>query len=80
MRCFRLPYIAGLVLISTIAEATFHTYRIESVYSNADGTVQYIVLRETQGMVGQRFKQSVTLLRQRACAPSSRQVPATFAR
>ena len=31
-------------------------------------------------MVGERFKQSVTLLRQRACAPSSRQVPATFAR
>ncbi len=28
-------------------EATFHTYRIEQVYSNADRTVQFIVLHES---------------------------------
>src|SRR5437868_2157609 len=46
---------AWLVLLATGAQASFHTYRIESLYSNADGTVQYVVLHETQGMVGQRF-------------------------
>ena len=27
--------------------ATFHTYRIEQLYSNADGSVQFIVLHES---------------------------------
>ena len=35
------------------ADASFHGYRIESIYSNADGTVQFIVLHESSGVNGQ---------------------------
>jgi len=31
------------------AQAAFHLFRIDQVYSNADGTVQYVVLRESTG-------------------------------
>ena len=39
----------GLALVVTTATASFHTFVIESIYSNADGTVQYVVLRESSG-------------------------------
>jgi len=45
---------AVLLAAATPSWATFHTFRIESVYSNADGTVQYIVLHETAGAPGER--------------------------
>lgn len=45
----------GLVLLANAASASFHTYLIETLYSNADGTVQYIVLRESQGLAGERL-------------------------
>src|SRR5262249_356890 len=37
------------------AEASFHTFVIETIYSNADGTVQFVVLRETQGFPGENL-------------------------
>ena len=37
-----------------VASATHHSFVIETIYSNADGSVQYIVLRESQGLLGQR--------------------------
>lgn len=37
------------------AHASSHTWRIETLYSNADGTVQYVVLHESAGLGGQRF-------------------------
>ena len=37
------------------ARASFHTFAIESIYSNADGTVQFVVLRETQGFPGENL-------------------------
>jgi hypothetical protein len=39
---------AALVLFActTLAEAAFHMFRIDQIYSNADGTVQFVVLRE----------------------------------
>src|SRR5689334_12448901 len=37
------------------ATATFHTYKIEQLYSNADGTVQFIVMHESQRSDGQEF-------------------------
>jgi len=37
------------------ALATFHTFIIEQIYSNADGTVQYVVLREASGFNGEQF-------------------------
>ena len=35
-----------LVLFSTPVPASFHTYQIEQLYSNASGTVQFVVLHE----------------------------------
>ena len=40
-------------LMAGPAMATFHTYQIFSIFSNADGTVQYIVLHEALGFNGQ---------------------------
>jgi hypothetical protein len=37
------------------AHATFHTYRISELYSNVDGSVQFIDLKEAFGFNGQNF-------------------------
>lgn len=37
------------------AGATFHTFQIQEIFSNADGTIQYVVLHEALGMNGQEF-------------------------
>src|SRR6185437_11502177 len=39
------------------AQAAFHLFRIDQVYSNADGTVQYVVMREVTGSDGEGFWQ-----------------------
>jgi hypothetical protein len=44
-----------LVLAAPLARATFHTFQIEEIYSNADGTVQYLVLHESAGFTGQNL-------------------------
>ena len=44
-----------IALLPCAARATSHTYRIERLYSNADGSVQYVVLHETQGLTAQRL-------------------------
>src|SRR3954454_6452542 len=31
------------------ASAAFHLFRIDQVYSNSDGSIQYVVMRETTG-------------------------------
>ncbi|HZI85023.1 MAG TPA: hypothetical protein VFF44_13985 [Casimicrobiaceae bacterium] len=43
------------VLGAPAAWATFHTYQIDEIFSNADGTVQYVVLREVFGSNGENF-------------------------
>ena len=43
----------GLAATSTLAE--FHTYQIEQVYSNASGTVQFIVMHEVAAMGAEYF-------------------------
>jgi hypothetical protein len=40
---------AALVAAAPLAQANF---RIEEIYSNADGTVQYVVLHENDGANG----------------------------
>jgi len=35
--------------------ATFHTFQIEEIYSNADGSVQFVVMHEAIGANGQQF-------------------------
>ena len=46
---------AALALFASIASAAFHTYQIEEIFSNADGTVQYIVMHEFAGMPAEYF-------------------------
>jgi hypothetical protein len=46
---------AVLVLAAPFASATFHTFEIDQIYSNADATVQYVVLHEGAGFNGQSF-------------------------
>jgi hypothetical protein len=49
-----MPSLRALVFIllglaSSVAGASFESWAIDEIYSNADGTLQYIVLHETQG-------------------------------
>lgn len=56
------PCIAiALLLAAPWAAATFHTFQIDQLYSNADGSVQFIVLREAFGLNGQHEFAGVTL-------------------
>ena len=48
-------------LAAPAAWATFHTYQIDEIFSNADGTVQYVVLHEAAGANGQNFLAGHTL-------------------
>ena len=43
------------VLFAAPAGASFHTFQIEEIYTNADGTVQYVVLHEVAGMNFENF-------------------------
>jgi len=42
-------------LIGPSAYATYHTFQIQEIFSNADGTIQYVVLHEALGMNGQNM-------------------------
>ena len=53
--------IVALALVATAARAEFHTFQIEQLYSNADGSVQFVVLHESQGMDGENFLQGQAL-------------------
>ena len=55
-----LPIVA-LAFATTAARAEFHTFQIEEMYSNADGSVQYVVLHESQGMNGENLLQGQAL-------------------
>jgi len=39
----------ALLLAAPVAQAAFHLFRIEQLYSNADGSVQFVVLLESGG-------------------------------
>jgi hypothetical protein len=56
----------ALALVATTASASFHTFVIESIYSNADGTVQYAVLRESSGTPGKNLWAGQTFTSTRA--------------
>ena len=51
---------ATLAGIAAAAQASYHTFQIEEIYSNADGSVQYVVLHESYGMNGQNQQQNHT--------------------
>src|SRR5215471_8371972 len=45
----------SLALVASIASAEFHTYQIQQIFSNASGTVQFIVMHVTQGSTIEYF-------------------------
>jgi len=52
LRWFLAPVLA---LFASIASAAFHTYQIEQIFSNASGTVQFIVMHESAGAGAEYF-------------------------
>jgi hypothetical protein len=48
-------------LVAFPAGATFHTFVIDEIFSNGDGTVQYIVLHEALGLNGENLLMGHTL-------------------
>ena len=52
--CVRL-LAAMLALCALPVHAAFHLFRIDQVYSNATGNVQYVVMREVTGSNGENF-------------------------
>jgi hypothetical protein len=46
---------ALFALLATAAAASFHTFAIQQLFSNADGSIQFIVLTEQAGLSGQEF-------------------------
>lgn len=55
--------LAGIAMlaIAGLARATYHTYEIVELYSNADGTVQFVLLHEYSGLNGQDLLAGHTL-------------------
>jgi hypothetical protein len=51
----RLLSALALALAAPLAGAAFHTFAVERLYSNADGTIQFIVLKESFGLDGQNL-------------------------
>jgi hypothetical protein len=47
-----------VAVLAAPAQASFHLFIFDQVYSNADGTVQYIVMREPTGSDGENFWRS----------------------
>jgi Repeat of unknown function (DUF5648) len=62
MRLLRWSSAPLLALFAATATAEFHTFQIEEMYSNADGTVQYVVLHESRGMNGESHLTGVPLI------------------
>ena len=52
---------AGLFAAAFVAHASFHTFRVNEIYSNFDGTVQFIELREGSSASGQSQFRGITL-------------------
>jgi hypothetical protein len=53
--------VASLAALALPAQAAFHLFRIDQVFSNADGTIQYVVMREMSGANGENFWAGQTL-------------------
>jgi hypothetical protein len=51
----------GLCLLAPNAGASFHTYQIHQIFSNADGTIQFVVLHEVLGENNEHFLTGHTL-------------------
>ena len=54
-RLFRTLAALWLMAAAGLASANFHTWEIAELYSNADGTIQFVQLRETLGAAGEHL-------------------------
>lgn len=52
---------SALLLAATVASASFHLFQIEQIYSNASGSIQFIVMHEVTGSNGENFWSGRTL-------------------
>jgi len=59
----RIRWFAALALMAcaSLAQAAFHLFRIEQMYTNADGSVQFVVLKEGSGSNGENLWSGNTL-------------------
>ena len=57
----RFGVLITLFAAASAAHAAFHLFRISQIYSNADGSVQFVVLRECCATDGENFLAGVTL-------------------
>ena len=57
MRHLTICLAAATMLVSSAALAFFHTFQVEQIYSNADGTVQFVTM--TTSLNGESFSQGV---------------------
>jgi len=55
IRLRRLLFALALACAPVPALATYHTWVVDQLYSNADGTLQFVVLREAQGASGENL-------------------------
>jgi hypothetical protein len=55
LRLLRSCVLTILLLATSAALANFHTFRIEQIYSNADGTVQFVVMHEAFSTNGENL-------------------------
>ena len=59
---FAFAMLALVALVaSTPSRASFHTYQINEIYTNLDGTLQFIELKEAFGAGGQHFLRGLTI-------------------
>ena len=71
----RLYFGSLLACVASLANASFHTFGIAEIFSNADGTVQYIELKEDGGFGGQNFLGGHTLTSTHAGVTKTFQFP-----
>jgi len=69
------------MLLASLAPATwatFHTFKIEQMYSNADGSVQFIVMHESENANGENLWAGHSLVATHGSASSSFTFPANL--
>lgn len=72
-------FLFGLNLgVATLAQATFHTWRINELYSNADGTIQFIEFHESAGADGQQLLAGHTLVTSQGASRTTFQFPSNL--
>ena len=61
MRCFRFVAAFALSMLAGVASAAYQTWTISQIYSNADGSIQFVVLIESSNANGENLLGGHTL-------------------